>query len=118
MLSDPTTTYLRLIGKLIYWMITRLDLSFAVNRLMQYMDKPRQPHHQAALQILHYIKATVGQGLLFPSSSPLDIQAFAGVDWATCPDTRWSVTSFCILIGNSLVSWKSNKQAMISRSSA
>lgn len=95
----------------------RPNLSFVVNCLSQYMDQPRQPHHQTALNILHYIKATIGQGLFFPCSNPLDIQAFADVDWATCPDTKCSVTVFCIFIGHSLVSWKSKKQTTISRSS-
>lgn len=102
-LSDPTV-YRRLIGKLIYLTITRPDLSFAVNKLSQYMDKPQIPHHQAALQSLHYIKPTLGQGLFFSASSPRDIQAFVNADWATCPNTRRSVTGFCIFIGNSLVS--------------
>lgn len=116
-LPDPTI-FRRLIGQLIYLQITRLDLSYAVNKLSQFMDTPRQPHLLAAHQILHYLKATVGQGLFYPSSGNLDLQVFADTDWAACPDTRRSITGFCVFIGNSLVSWKSKKQNTISRSSA
>ncbi|GKD56272.1 ribonuclease H-like domain-containing protein, partial [Tanacetum coccineum] len=37
---------------------------------------------------------------------------------AKCPETRKSVSGFCVFLCNNLVSWKSKKQATISRSSA
>ncbi|RVW51041.1 putative mitochondrial protein [Vitis vinifera] len=58
--------YRRMNGKLLYLTITRPDLSFAVNRLSQFLAKPRVPHLQAVHRVLQYIKTTVGQGLFFP----------------------------------------------------
>lgn len=116
-LKDPEL-YRRLIGKLLYLTITRLDLSYAVNRLSQYLANPRTAHLQAVHCVLQYIKGTVGQGLCFSSSSTVQLDAFADLDWAACKEMRRSISGFCVFLGESLPSWKSKKQSTISRSSA
>ncbi|KAE8661268.1 hypothetical protein F3Y22_tig00116925pilonHSYRG00047 [Hibiscus syriacus] len=47
-----------------------------------------------------------------------DLQALHEIqNYSSCPDTRRSTTGFCAFFGNSFVSWKSKKQAVVSRSS-
>jgi len=117
LLEDPTV-YRRLIGRLLYLTITRPDICYSVNRLSQFLTTPRLPHLQAAHRILRYIKGAPGQGIFLAADSPVQLKAFTDSDWAACPDSRRSISGFCVFLGTSLVSWKSKKQQTVSRSSA
>lgn len=72
---DPTQ-YIRLVGRLLYLTITRPCLSYSVNCVTQFMDKPRESRLQVVHRILQYIKATPGQGLFFSALSESNIKAF------------------------------------------
>lgn len=58
------------------------------------------------LRIVRYVKNQPGQGLLLSSYSENTITTYCDVDWASCPLTRNSITSYFVQYGGSFVSWK------------
>lgn len=94
-LKDPSS-YKRLIGRLLYSTITRPDITFAVHRLSQFKAHSRKPHLLATNRVLKYLKAILGHGLILLSKSKLHVKAFANADWASCLDTRRSITGLYV----------------------
>lgn len=115
-LSNPEE-YQRLIGRLICLTKTRLDLTFAVQHLSQFMHKPKSSHLEAVIRVVRYLKGSPGKGLLFTSKKSSILRVYCDLDWASL-HTKRSVTGFCIKLGDSLISWKSKRQDMVARSSA
>jgi hypothetical protein len=114
-LTDPTQ-YRQVVGALQYCTLTRPDISLSVNQLCQHMHNPTSAHWSAAKRVLRYLKHTLDHGLLI-SKGPMHLQAYCDSDWAGNPDNRKSTSGFCIFLGNSLISWSTKKQNVVSRSS-
>nr|KYP33073.1 Retrovirus-related Pol polyprotein from transposon TNT 1-94 [Cajanus cajan] len=93
--KDPAG-YRRLIGKLLYLTTTRPDISYFVQQLSQFLSCPQQSHYQAAIRVLKYLKGNPRQGLFYLADSPLQLKAFTDSNWASCPDTRRSLSSYSV----------------------
>ncbi|KHN34625.1 Retrovirus-related Pol polyprotein from transposon TNT 1-94, partial [Glycine soja] len=103
---------------LLYLTHTMHDICYVVGRLSQYLQSPANIHMQAAQHTLKYLKENAGKGLFFSSSSSTSLTGFSDSDWGACPDTRRSITDLCFFLGTSLISWKSKKKSIVSRSSS
>ncbi|GJW95908.1 hypothetical protein Tco_0175580 [Tanacetum coccineum] len=73
---------------------------------------------QAVKHPLRYLVQNPGQGVLLENSSEVHLIAYCDSDWASCPMSRRSTIGYCILLGDSPISWKSKKQNVVYRSSA
>uniref|UniRef100_A0A2N9FNP9 Uncharacterized protein n=1 Tax=Fagus sylvatica TaxID=28930 RepID=A0A2N9FNP9_FAGSY len=114
-LSDPTP-YRSLVGALQYATFTRPDITFAVNRVCQFMHKPSPAHFVAAKRILRYLKGTLDRGILF-QPGPFALTAFTDADWAGDPCDRRSTSGIIVFLGNNPITWLAKKQHTVSRSS-
>ncbi|XP_019258783.1 PREDICTED: uncharacterized protein LOC109236995 [Nicotiana attenuata] len=77
---EDKSAYQRLIGRLLYLTITRPDISFPVQTLSQFMQKPKQSHMEAALRVVRYIKGAPGMGLLMEAGSIDQLSAYCDSD--------------------------------------
>jgi histone deacetylase 1/2 len=114
---DDVTSYRSMVGALQYLTLTRPDISYAVNKVCQYLHAPTTVHWTAAKRILRYVKHTIGIGLTFLKSQSTLLSAFSDADWAGCVDDRRSTGGFAVYFGPNLISWSAKKQATVSRSS-
>jgi len=113
LLVEPTT-YKRLVGRLLYFWRT----SYVLSKLIQFLDAPTNEHMLAGLHVLIFLMNHPGQGLFFRSSSPLTLKRFFDSNRDACPNTRRLTTDFfSFFLGISLITWKSKKQSIVSRSS-
>ena len=82
------------------------------------MHTPCEPHLIDAKWILRYLHATLDYSLLIRPSPTSELVIYTDVDCVDCPDTRWSTSSYVVLLGTNLVSWSSKREPVFSRSSA
>jgi histone deacetylase 1/2 len=113
---DPTA-YRRVIGALQYLSLTRPDISFPVNKLAQFLQKPSQLHWIAAKRVLRYLKGTLHHGILLKRTNDLTLQGFSDADWVGDKDTRVSTSAYLIFLGDCPISWSTRKQRAVARSS-
>lgn len=65
-----------------------------------------------------YLKSSPGQGLFFAPHTPLTLIAYSDSEWGGFKTFRQSLTGYCIIFRQYLISWKCKKQHTISRYSA
>ncbi|KAL0559033.1 hypothetical protein IC582_003622 [Cucumis melo] len=114
---EDVSLYRQLVGSLIYLTVSHPDIAHVVHNVNQFMAAPKTIHFTVVLRILRYIKGTLGHELQFSSQSSLVLSGYFDADWAGDPTDRRSTTGYCLYLGDSLISWCSKKQSVVSRSS-
>ncbi|CAL8141056.1 unnamed protein product [Prunus armeniaca] len=110
--------YQRLVGKLIYLSHTRPDIAYAVSVVSQFMHSLSEYHMGAVMRILRYLKVTPGKGLMFCNYGHTDVEGYTDADWAGSVTDKRSTFGYFTFVGGNLVTWRSKKQKVVSRSNA
>ncbi|RVX13060.1 Retrovirus-related Pol polyprotein from transposon RE2 [Vitis vinifera] len=111
------TEYRTLVGNLQYLCLTRLDISYAINKLSQFMHCPTFEHWNAAKRLLRYLCGTLTHGLFLHKANTLSLHAFSDADWVGNKDDYTFTSAYIVYLGCHPISWSSKKQRTVARSS-
>ncbi|XP_047270328.1 uncharacterized mitochondrial protein AtMg00810-like [Capsicum annuum] len=115
--------YQRLVGRLMYLAHRRPDLAYALSIVSQFMHNPGKKHMEEVMillrYLLRYLKFSPGRGILFKKNATIeDIVVYTDADWAGALVDRRSTSGYFTFVGGNLVTWRSKKQHVVSRSSS
>ena len=111
------TLYCSIVGALQYLVITRLKITYAVNRACQAMQHPTIEDWCRAKHLLRYLKGTIDKNLFYHRNYDSSLELFSDADWASSLDNRRSNGGYLIYVGKNLISWSTCKQRRVARSS-
>ena len=81
-----STKYRSLIGAIIYVSVaSRADITYAVSKLSQYSNNPRQLHYDTAIRLLKYLVKTCDYSIAYNNKLKSNtLTAYADASFGTC----------------------------------
>lgn len=107
----------RLVGRLVYLAHTKPDLAYVLSVVSQSMHSPSEEHTNVIICILHYLKLSLGKGIMFTKEANLDIEGYTDADWAGSINDRHSMSRYFTFVSGNPVTWQSKKHDVVARSS-
>ena len=92
------------------------DLALPVSYLARFASHPLERHHSAVKRVFRYVARTRFMSLQYkcsPTSVPLSIVAFSDSDYASCRDTRRSISGYAFMLNGWAISWLSKVQQSV-----
>ena len=98
------TAYMQLIGSLLYLTISRLDITFAVNLMARFMQKPYVEHLNVVKQILRYVARTKDLTLKYSKLPLFILSRFLDFDYGEDRDDTKSTSAYVFSISLGAIS--------------
>lgn len=116
--SPLDVPYKEAIGCLMFIsLLTRPDITYAVNHAAKFCENPKQIHWTALKRILRYLRGTSDLGLLYRrTSATAYLQGYCDADYGGDVDSRRSRSGYVFQIGSSLIAWNSKAQQCTAQS--
>ena len=118
--GDWSNLFASLLGELQYIAnTTRLDITYAVNRLASYTANPSLQHHTTLKRILRYLTGTKTHGITYKSLPyrPDFFSGYADASYSNTDEYR-SITGYVFLASDGAITWCLRKQLSIALSKA
>ena len=113
---DSSIPYRSAVGCLMYLACaTRPDIAYAVSKVARSMAKPTIFDWISVKRIFRYLRGTANLGLHYTSTGG-GLCAYSDADFASCLDTRKSVSGVVLMLNNGPVGWMSRKQSIVATS--
>jgi len=94
---------------------TRPDISYAVSKLSRFVSKPGDDHWRALERIMRYLRGTASYGIHY-TGYPKILEGYSDANWIFDADGLKATSGYVFTIGGGVVSWKSCKQTIITKS--
>ena len=90
--------YHNTVGALWYITITRLEVSYIVNKLSRFLHCPTDMYRKACKWVLRCLHGSIDHGLHIQSASGFSLTSFSYADWIRCVDDPRSANGFYVFL--------------------
>ena len=101
-----------------YLTTTRLDSMYVVSLISTFMESPKYSHWKVGRGILRYVAGTLVYGLWYTHTPDSTLTGYTDSDFPGSLDDRKITSGYAFHLGTNLISWASQKQPIVSMSSA
>ncbi|XP_046750287.1 secreted RxLR effector protein 161-like [Diprion similis] len=116
--SVDSVPYREAVGSLMFLaIVSRPDISFAVNNASKFLNNHDSNHWRAVKRIFAYLLGTANFGIVYRSGgSESNLIGFSDADYAADLETRRSTTGYLFCLSGGPVTWSSKRQKSIALS--
>jgi hypothetical protein len=93
----------------------RPDISFALSKLSRFVSNLGDDHWHAIERVMHYLKGTTNYEIHY-SGNPKVLKGYGDSNWISDADEIKATSGYVFTLGGWVVSWKSCKQIILTRS--
>jgi hypothetical protein len=115
--TEPSFPYREMVGSLGYLANgTRFDISAALSIVSRFCNNPKKIHCNMVRRIYQYLRGNQGY-LYFPYKLELKMTGYSDSSYGNLEDYT-SLAGYCFKLGNSMITWKSYKEPVVTLSTA